>query len=121
MALRFNGKYYISDTNANYNAGSNVIQSEQLVMLTNDIVVVGKQTPSAYRKLGKADDFEDLDAVLAGGKIKYKKGKGPKGKGKKGGGSDSDDGPTTEQIKKYKAMKEGKRNKDSDSDYRYDL
>ena len=65
--------------------------------------------------MGRTEDFEDLSEVLKGGKVKYKKGKGPKKKG--GKGSDSDD-ITTEQIKKYKAMKEGKRNKDSDSDYR---
>ena len=69
-----------------------------------------------FRKLGKKEDFENLAEVLTGGKAKYKKGKGPKGKGR---GSDSDENlPTAEQIKKYKAMKEGKRNKDSDSDYR---
>lgn len=68
-----------------------------------------------YRKLGKVEDFENLAEVLKGGKVKYKKGKGKKGKG----GDSDEDGITTEQIKKYKAMKEGKRNKDSDSDYRY--
>lgn len=52
---------------------------------------------------------------MAGGKAKVKKGKKKKGKG-----SDSDDGlPSTEQIKKYMEMKEGKRNKDSDSEYRW--
>jgi len=66
------------------------------------------------RKLGKVSDFENLEEVLKGGKIKKKK-----GKGKKGGGGDSDeDLPSKAEIKKYKAMKEGKRNKDSDSDYR---
>lgn len=71
-----------------------------------------------YRKLGKAEDFENLADVLTGGKAKFKKGKGKNRKGK-GGGSDSDDNlPSSEQIKKYKAMKEGKRNANSDSDYR---
>ena len=69
---------------------------------------------SYYRKIGRVEDIENLKEVMAGGKAKVKKGKKKKGKG-----SDSDDGlPSTEQIKKYMEMKEGKRNKDSDSEYR---
>lgn len=67
------------------------------------------------RKIGKVEDIENIAEVLAGGKAKVKKGKKKKGKGS---GSDDDGLPTTEEIKKYMEMKEGKRNKDSDSEYR---
>ncbi|XP_067932252.1 myosin-2 heavy chain-like [Watersipora subatra] len=100
----------------NAKVGQRIVGDDGVVY---EIYVDPKTGKKFKKKLGQVEDFENLKDVLAGGKVKYKKGKGPKGKKKGKGGDSDDDLPTTEQIKKYKAMKEGKRNKDSDSEFSY--